>query len=124
MASDVEEERSVSSCVEQLTLGWLAEWKAAENERPGIVRHVLGASVSLLAYELDSFELPEPPFRDPQLGESGPKRVKGDTRKGGGSASSIRPSVAFRGAVRKLRQKCMKLTEKGFHFERKQMSPN
>ena len=51
MSCNLKDEAAVASGVDELVCGRPAQWKPAENERPGVVRYLLGASVSLLACE-------------------------------------------------------------------------
>ena len=65
MSCDLKDEAAVVSSVDELVCGRTTQWKPTENERPGAVRYLLRASITLLAHELDSLQLLEPAFRDP-----------------------------------------------------------
>jgi hypothetical protein len=64
MSCDLKEEAAVAPGVDELVFGRTAQWKPAENERPGVVRYFLSASLSFVAHELDRFEVLEPAFGD------------------------------------------------------------
>ena len=62
MSRDFKDEAAVASGVDGLVCRRPAQWKPTENERPRVVGYLLCAGLSLLAHELDRFEVLQPPF--------------------------------------------------------------
>ena len=114
MPGDFKEELSVAASVGQLTFGRRAKWKAAKEERPGVVSEFLLVMITLLSDELDDLQVFKPAFGEADGGQHGLERgERGES--GGGRRWS--PAVAKTPrAVPKLCQKCMELRAKGFHF--------
>jgi hypothetical protein len=122
VTGDIEEELAIASGVSELVFWWAAQGDTTKDERSGMVGKFLRAVLSRLTDEADGFELPEPEPGEAKGGQNSGKGSGQRSRKGPGALG--RPSAEMRVTVRKLCQKSMRLMGKGFHFERKQMSPN
>jgi hypothetical protein len=64
MPGDLEEKLTVAACVKQPTIGRPAKREPAEDEWPCMEGQVLGMVVTLVADELDRFELLDAALRD------------------------------------------------------------
>ena len=64
MGCDFQEETAIASGEGKLVAGWTAQWDAAENELPGVEGEVLLANLSLLADEVDGFQVFQPALRE------------------------------------------------------------
>ena len=86
MSGYFEKEPAVVPGENENVFRWPTQRNAAKYERPGVISKVLPARLALLPDKLDGPELPEPSFRDLQVGRRGPKRVKREGGQSGGLA--------------------------------------
>jgi len=71
MGGDFRAEIALAPRVDELVFGWLAQGEAAQNKRPSIVADLLRATLSLVADELNGFQLLERPLGDADMREQG-----------------------------------------------------
>ncbi len=120
MTGDLEEELPVASGVSELVFRWAAQRDTTENEGSGVVGQLLVAALSRL---VDYYRLMDSSC----LGHGEHQRrvertqgKRGREREWIGRIGSALHCTELCCTVRKLCQKCMKLTGKGSTFERKQ----